>query len=64
VNAGRAPLGWPMRIRVAVTTDDIRKILHERGVVPDCRHMRIGNSIVSNASEVVIWIECVDTEGG
>ena len=53
-----------MYIRVVITMDDIKKILHGRGVIPDCKHMRIGNSIISNTDEIVIWIECIDREGG
>jgi len=53
-----------MNIRVVITMDDIKKILNERGVILDCKDMRIGNSIISNADEIVVWIECIDREGG
>jgi len=56
--------GDAMGIRVILTKEDIARILNERGVILDCRDIAIGMSIIHTEREIVVWIKCIEKEGG
>jgi len=49
-----------MYIRITIDKNDIKKILTERGVEPDCDDIAITNAFIVSNSEAVIYIKCIE----